>query len=256
MSRTEARPGLEPPLSPAQDRPTLAGLSSELQHLVSLLAEQWDESPQAVFCDDVGVRRIYQNRAFEELVGLPGRALIGKQPPYSYWARESWEQFLRVRDGLLEGRLQALEVRSIRGRFQSSTGRAFDVLLAGGEIRVGGSPIATFVFVVDLEPDPRVEASSLPSIETSFLCELRALEKLAEVSLRPPASPGWHELTQRERQVAECLRTGGRVPTIAKNLGISVHTVRNHLKSIFRKTGLRSQEELARAAELREHENS
>ena len=35
-----------------------------------------------------------------------------------------------------------------------------------------------------------------------------------------------------------------RVPAIARRLGISQQTVRNHLKSVFRRTGVRSQQEL------------
>ena len=37
---------------------------------------------------------------------------------------------------------------------------------------------------------------------------------------------------------------GERVAMMAENLFISEHTVRNHLKSIFRKTGTASQAEL------------
>jgi DNA-binding CsgD family transcriptional regulator len=51
-------------------------------------------------------------------------------------------------------------------------------------------------------------------------------------------------LSPREWQVLERLRSGRRVVTIASELGISPNTVRNHLKSIYRKLGVRSQVEL------------
>ena len=51
-------------------------------------------------------------------------------------------------------------------------------------------------------------------------------------------------LSPRERQIVELLASGARVVTIAQRLQLSPHTVRNHLKSIFRKLNLRGQHEL------------
>lgn len=52
------------------------------------------------------------------------------------------------------------------------------------------------------------------------------------------------DVSRREREVLELLLHGERVPAIAETLFISEHTVRNHLKSMFRKTGTSSQSEL------------
>ncbi len=51
-------------------------------------------------------------------------------------------------------------------------------------------------------------------------------------------------LSSREKDVLSKLVTGQRVSTIARSLYISPNTVRNHLKSIFRKVGVHSQAEL------------
>lgn len=51
-------------------------------------------------------------------------------------------------------------------------------------------------------------------------------------------------LSPRERQIVELLSGGARVVTIAQRLQLSSHTVRNHLKSVFRKLNLRGQHEL------------
>jgi len=51
-------------------------------------------------------------------------------------------------------------------------------------------------------------------------------------------------VSPREWEVLERLRSGLRVSTIARELQISPNTVRNHLKSIYRKLGVRSQIEL------------
>lgn len=52
------------------------------------------------------------------------------------------------------------------------------------------------------------------------------------------------DLSPREREIVELLARGHRVATIAPRLYLSKHTVRNHLKSVFRKAGVNSQAEL------------
>ena len=60
----------------------------------------------------------------------------------------------------------------------------------------------------------------------------------------PLHHPKLQQLSPRETEVLAKLVGGSRVPTIATALHISQHTVRNHLKSIYRKLGVRSQTEL------------
>ena len=62
---------------------------------------------------------------------------------------------------------------------------------------------------------------------------------------RPNVS--FERLRPRERQIVDLLLQHFRVPAVASSLGISAHTVRNHLKNIYRRFGLRSQQELLRA---------
>jgi DNA-binding NarL/FixJ family response regulator len=52
------------------------------------------------------------------------------------------------------------------------------------------------------------------------------------------------KLSGREREIVQSLGTGKRVKEIAQELIISTHTVRNHLKAIYRKLNVRSQFEL------------
>jgi DNA-binding NarL/FixJ family response regulator len=51
-------------------------------------------------------------------------------------------------------------------------------------------------------------------------------------------------VTGREREVIRSFIRHRRVSRVAETLGISVHTARNHLKSVFRKLNLHSQDEL------------
>ncbi len=51
-------------------------------------------------------------------------------------------------------------------------------------------------------------------------------------------------LTKRETEILTEMARGGRIPSIARELFISPHTVRNHLRNIFTKLGVHSQAEL------------
>jgi DNA-binding NarL/FixJ family response regulator len=75
----------------------------------------------------------------------------------------------------------------------------------------------------------------------------RIAQELARVELsdRPdPVAMPLYGLRPREQEVVRLLLQHLRVPAIARRLGISQQTVRNHLKSVFRRTGVRSQQEL------------
>jgi DNA-binding CsgD family transcriptional regulator len=51
-------------------------------------------------------------------------------------------------------------------------------------------------------------------------------------------------VTPREREVIRGLVCYRRLARVAEVLGISIHTARNHLKSVLRKLDLHSQDEL------------
>jgi DNA-binding NarL/FixJ family response regulator len=75
----------------------------------------------------------------------------------------------------------------------------------------------------------------------------RIAQELARVDLPGNSDSGVPPLVglrPREQEVVRLLLQHLRVPAIARRLGISQQTVRNHLKSVFRRTGVRSQQEL------------
>jgi PAS domain S-box-containing protein len=76
--------------------------------------------------------------------------------------------------------------------------------------------------------------------------ELQSLSLAAAVSsdAMPLSHPDLRELSSRESEILSLLASGDRSTAIAKQLHISPHTVRNHLKSIFRKLGVKNQGEL------------
>jgi len=63
----------------------------------------------------------------------------------------------------------------------------------------------------------------------------------ASTATRVPALSG---LTSRELEIVRRLLVGDRVPMIAQQLFLSESTVRNHLTSVYRKLGVRSQQQL------------
>jgi DNA-binding CsgD family transcriptional regulator len=77
--------------------------------------------------------------------------------------------------------------------------------------------------------------------------ELQSISLSAEVgtvTALPLHHPDLQDLSPRESEVLSVLVAGERVPAIAKRLHISPHTVRNHLKSMFRKLEVGTQSEL------------
>ena len=62
-----------------------------------------------------------------------------------------------------------------------------------------------------------------------------------------PAMAAWHEFTPRQLDVLRLLLQAHPVKQIARRLALSPHTVEDHLKILYRKTGTNSQQELIAA---------
>ena len=96
--------------------------------------------------------------------------------------------------------------------------------------------------------EPSEEASKIKHLETILDRITMTLTSADDShSTQSPAALPWTRLpslTAREREVLRWLVAGHRVSTIATKLVVAPSTVRNHLKSIFRKLEVRSQTEL------------
>lgn len=87
-----------------------------------------------------------------------------------------------------------------------------------------------------------VEIDQVPD---ALLADISGFRAAPEGSSRAP-------LTPRETQVLEAMADGLTNKAIARRLGISLHTVKFHLESVFRKLGARTRTEaVARALERR-----
>jgi DNA-binding CsgD family transcriptional regulator len=80
------------------------------------------------------------------------------------------------------------------------------------------------------------------------LSRLRLTEELEALrGAHTAAVPSLTTLTRREHEIAGDVADGLANKHIARRRGVSVHTVENHLRSIFRKTGVDSRTKLALA---------
>jgi len=92
--------------------------------------------------------------------------------------------------------------------------------------------------IAALVHDVSVAGSPVPAVSE------RQRPGLEPVSVGSGSHQAVDALSAREREVVDLLANGARVVSIARRLEISQHTVRNHLKSVFRKLDLHGQHEL------------
>jgi len=92
-------------------------------------------------------------------------------------------------------------------------------------------------------PDHRDYRAAIERI-TNVLVELGVIAAGSKATQPRTDVPELSQLSTREWEVVRALLSHERVPQIAKRLRISPSTVRNHLKSIYGKLGVHSQQEL------------
>jgi two-component system nitrate/nitrite response regulator NarL len=145
---------------------------------------------------------------------------------------------------------------------------AFDVLVVaeGRDLRAGASGYAGAPAEVCLSDDPdaaaRLAAAGPPAWallgpgagRAQLAAAVRAVHR-GLVVLGPPLAPGWFpsrpagegpRLTPREREVLALLARGLGNKQIAWELGVSEHTVKYHVSSLYAKLGAGSRTEALR----------
>jgi PAS domain S-box-containing protein len=210
-----------------------------------------------VVLDGTG-RHVYSNPAFHRLLALqPGR-LQGRRPPFPYWSPESVEA-LRTE---VKAHLESSPDRPANGHlpavFRTGGGRRIPVSLTFEDLRDADGCVRFHVTLVQCD---RNAAQDLEWASKSLRARVGQLEgalrgvalQLARAGVDPPllrrygrieGNDGFRSLSPREVEILDQLSDGQRVPVVAARLQISEHTVRAHLKSIFRKLGVTSQAEL------------
>ena len=144
------------------------------------------------------------------------------------------------------------DLRARLGVFRRKDGRTFPAVSVPQHLRdESGKLVGTLSVLLELASVQTAKRWAVPAhgdfAETlrRIAGELEAISLLANGhrSVRLD-HPDLRTLSEREREILSELAAGSRVPSIATRLFISPHTVRNHLKAIYRKLGVTSQAEL------------
>lgn len=190
---------------------------------------------------------LYANQQVLEWSGFEAKELEGEHisilvPPELHDALESERK--RVLGGDQRTRLSA---------FRRKDGRTFPIAVTPHLAeRIGTEEPAVLSLLFDLGEvqaarplgAPRGSLAAELAVVATKLQSLAFAAAMAEEAAVPLDHPRLRSLSKREREVLARLVGGSRVSRIASDLFISPNTVRNHLKSIYRKLDVSSQSEL------------
>ena len=194
--------------------------------LFESLSRRFDDSELGILSSDLKTKLTYCNPAFSEMVGLRSETLLGKRTPYPWFPKKS-------------------------ARLRSAIFRAGCPLVPKIVEWVGAFTVSHEILDADRQPirvrvtiDALVDTRKAPlGILSSFTEEEPSDEPVSTL-----AQPEWarldERLSAREREILRAFLQGLRVSAIATRYRISPNTVRNHLKSIYSKCGVHSQQEL------------
>jgi PAS domain S-box-containing protein len=194
----------------------------------------------------------YANPSLDQIVGAPACGEMTSETPPSWIPRDYQRAYLRFIN------------RAIGGRFGRETIVTDWALITGGGHQVGaqlkllpmrngnGHSTALMWIFSPTPAEPHLNGDGRrQALEDGIRRIAGELSKLgvpvsnaAEPIPGPSVVPELERLSRRERDVVNELLRGHRVVSIASRLEVSEHTVRNHLKSIFRKLEVHSQADL------------
>lgn len=168
---------------------------------------------------------VWANAACMTVSGFPLELLVGDRPPYRHWPDEDRVKLGALTAELLAGKERSASAQVFEYVFRTATGDRHRCEVIRELIYDRTGRVAGFL------------CAARPVLRDAVLPFGRHLRSLSRERLLRPLSP-------REREIATLLLAGLRVPAIARRLFLSPHTVRNHLKSVFRRLGVGSQSQL------------
>ncbi|WP_052213660.1 helix-turn-helix transcriptional regulator [Belnapia sp. F-4-1] len=187
-----------------------------------------------------GCRIMLVNDAFTRECGYAEAELVGKSADeIGLWsdkrAGEALEQKIHC-DG---------SVRRLGMKLRTKEGGVFDCLVSAEAMTVGNHP-CVLVIAQDVAERRRTDSEVVAAIEavmqdTTWFSQV-VLEKLAKLRRfdAPQGVAELGDLPQRAREVLTLVCRGMADPSIARKLGIAPNTVRNHVASLYRRTGVNS----------------
>ena len=195
--------------------------------------------PMAIIALD-GMRLLDVNDAFTSETGWRREEVIGRtDSELEMWgdrqAREELAQLVKQ-----TGRLRSVDVR-----LKTKEGQSGDFLLSAETVTIHGEACLLTV-MQDISQRKHNEAELLTAIDavlrdTSWFGQ-KVVEKLANVTRRgtpDKSGPKVSELTPRAREVLGLMAQGLSDDDVADKLGMSRHTVRNHVSAIYKVVGVR-----------------
>ena len=218
------------------------------EHWIAQMAPWLDRINCGVIGRDADSQILFANSRLLRWTGYREAELLGKDVAmlFAPELRERTHDEVRASEkGDLRARLSAM-------RREDST--TFPVLIIPQTFEDEQGNYAGIVsIIVDLgtiQTAKRVATSSDDGLAAQLdrlAGELQSLSFKASVEKTAPVALDHEDLewlSTRETEVLSLLMSGKRVPSIAEQLHISPHTVRNHLKSMFRKLEVKTQAEL------------
>lgn len=184
--------------------------------------------------------RLYANPALDELTGGDARSPRHTPDPPDFLAPASHAEYHSILARLAE-ETSAIHVARVTVLAPDGPVRLpLDVLpLCGADGIAAG---ALWVW-----PIGNAAAARAERLERTLRRITDHLAAAGAIRDRVPDDP-FAGLSNREREILDLLLAGHRTSTIADRLSLSKHTVRNHLKSMFRKAGVHGQAELVQLA--------
>ena len=224
----------------APSRPAAPNVAVPLHALFEAISD-------GVLITDGTGRRTYANPALRAMVGDDPMAPVGdaSAPEWMPAAqRDQYRQVIRQTAESPAGR----EVLVLEWSIIDSAGKEVPVVTRLLPVRGTNGDSAAVLWL--LQPVAGIDEGQVRRLQTALQ---RIAGEVERVGMAAPSSggavatfEGADRLTRREREVVDCLLQGERVVSMAERLGVSSHTVRNHLKSIFRKLDVHSQADLVR----------
>lgn len=220
-----------------------AGCAETVDTLRTLL----DIVTDGVLATDVNGVRIYSNPALDDYVGCDACRPRQSSGPPAFLPPEAGARYLAYFEPLQNGGTTP-DLKSTDWRVTSADGEITPTPVHILPVRIGSADLVGLLWVfhradrIDSDRAKRLESAVQ---EIGKTLDEVGLEPATSRTGRPAPMP---DLSRREKEVLALLLDGHRVATIADSLCLSSHTVRNHLKSIFRKTDVHSQAELVQLA--------
>lgn len=235
-------------------RDRASGLGETLEEQYQLLSYAVDASNNCIVISDPHQDDnplIYVNKGFEKLTGYRFDEVVGRNCRFLQNGEHDQPGLVQLRKAIKAGRDAQTTLRNYR-----KDGTPFWNELYVSAIRDEGGNLIYFMGVQNdvtrrVEQERNLKKAVEASLQDSSWLSRAIFEKLAQFDAGAHEGAHLADFTPREGEVLELLAGGMSNLDIARELGLSPNTVRNHLAKVYDKLGLRTRAKAARWARER-----